>query len=659
MNIFQSSELERKLKALAQATGYWNDEEVRQHIELAVLTQDERQIKFFRELFDEVLAQDDSNYHLMLPDPDPGEVDFGEVLLGTLTTGGEARVPVNELLYNTLVVAPPGAGKTVLLTQLVRQLIARNIAVHIFDTQNEYADVLAPLFGGDVLECLDASDCRFNPFDGPSTIPHPDWVLNMMCNYLREAFYWQDRTIELFRTVCLSLFESHDHLTPVMFADAYARIPEGKKRWPEYGSLGRFVTMLRCLPTFQCLRGESIEESTGKSRVYNLRFLAEDARLFLISHIVTFLAMAREYRRDRPLDLLLVFDELSQFFTKDTLRRYQGILESFYLRLLRSDRKWGIGAILADQNYTLMHDVAKSNCQIKLGMDMRDGASRRQFALDLGLNAEQERFLAELSYQQDRRRVVVQLRHYPHPFLMKIPNFTKPEALSEEELRRRRQETLSRMQWSPIPERPERRDKNRDRDLITHEMETYLGVIANSWWLSATQHDRLMKDWSDSKGTRVRALLTEAGLLEEHPVNQFKPGRKIKILLPTRAGYELLDRRRIGYRTPPGNGSIAHRWWQDRIAKVLRKGGWKTEIEQSLGTKRVDVGAVNDLGMKVAYEVLVEGLQKEALNWEKDLADGWHDVVYCVDSEETRQKLAALLPDGLPSVSIRLLSEFV
>lgn len=118
MNNFQTSELEREIKALAQATGYWNDEAVRQFIELAVLTQDREQIKFFRELFNEVLAQDDSNYHPMLPDPDPGEVDFGDILLGTLTTGGEVRVPVNELLYNKLVVAPPRAGKTVLVTQI-------------------------------------------------------------------------------------------------------------------------------------------------------------------------------------------------------------------------------------------------------------------------------------------------------------------------------------------------------------------------------------------------------------------------------------------------------------------------------------------------------------------------------------------------------------
>jgi len=156
----------------------------------------------------------------------------------------------------------------------------------------------------------------------------------------------------------------------------------------------------------------------------------------------------------------------------------------------------------------------------------------------------------------------------------------------------------------------------------------------------------------------VRKVLLEAGLIEEHRINLYLPGKHIKIAKPTAAGYELLDRKKIAYQTPQGNGSVAHQWWQDRLSKKLAKDGWKTEIEQSLGSKRVDVGAVNDLGMKVAYEILVEGLQKEVNNL-RDLEDGWHQVVYCVDSDETRQELKALLPKGMQNVEIRLLKEFV
>jgi hypothetical protein len=36
-----------------------------------------------------VLAQDDSDYHPMLPDPDPGEVDFGDVLYTWMKPAGQ------------------------------------------------------------------------------------------------------------------------------------------------------------------------------------------------------------------------------------------------------------------------------------------------------------------------------------------------------------------------------------------------------------------------------------------------------------------------------------------------------------------------------------------------------------------------------------------
>ena len=110
----------------------------------------------------------------------------------------------------------------------------------------------------------------------------------------------------------------------------------------------------------------------------------------------------------------------------------------------------GMAIILADQTYSLLHDVAKSNCQNKVVMDIRDGPSRREIARDLGLEREQEEFLAELSYKQENRRAVVQLYHYPYPFLMKIPNLEKPEPLTPDQLKERRLRAISEMKWKPL-----------------------------------------------------------------------------------------------------------------------------------------------------------------------------------------------------------------
>lgn len=172
----------------------------------------------------------------------------------------------------------------------------------------------------------------------------------------------------------------------------------------------------------------------------------------------------------------------------------------------------------------------------------------------------------------------------------------------------------------------------------------------------------MMKNWSTSKGTRIRKNLLAAGLLEEYEINLYKPGKQIKIALPTKTGYELLDRRTISYKTLPGDGSIPHRFWQHIIAEKLRREGGRTEIEQSLGTKRVDGGAVKEglMTQRVVYEVVRNGtLQKEISNMEKDLADGWDPIVFCVNYEETRERLAALLSESEDRVEIRLLQEFL
>ncbi len=54
---------------------------------------------------------------------------------------------------------------------------------------------------------------------------------------------------------------------------------------------------------------------------------AEDARLLFVSHLSKLHIMSRDFQRDHPLDLLLVFDELPSFFTKETLQRFVDIGE--------------------------------------------------------------------------------------------------------------------------------------------------------------------------------------------------------------------------------------------------------------------------------------------------------------------------------------------
>lgn len=316
---------------------------------------------------------------------------------------------------------------------------------------------------------------------------------------------------------------------------------------------------------------------------------------------------------------------------------------------------------MADQTYTQFHEVIRSNCQTKVVFETLDGPCRLQVARDFGLDSEQQLFLRELSFGEPNRKVLVQLATYPRPFLMTLPNWHKPT-----------EPTFYRppdLPWTPLPEEKLGERKERNRDKITHEMDRYLGIIANNPFLMETEYDEIIRKkfgaHSRRKGTRIRQDLKDAGLLEEHPINLYRPGKQIKIAMPTKAGYEYLDRRGITYKIPRGNGGIEHKFWQHTVAKWLEKRGWTAEIEGSLKAKQVDVAAVKNHGLiteETAYEVVWEDLQKEVSNLEKDLADGWGRVIFCIDTEETRERLAKVLAESVPEsddrVEIKLFREF-
>lgn len=400
--------------------------------------------------------------HPFLPQPEPEELQAGgdqAIVLGyldDLNGGPSFSIPLatDSLLVHLLIAGPTGKGKTVSVLNVVTQLLSQKVPVHIFDTQGEYAHILSALQGAGV-KVIRFGNFRRNPFESPVNIAKEEW-LGHMSQYLREAFLYRDGTVNLFRDVCSRVLALGLPLNAQTFADEFHRTPQKSRRVADYfESLKRFVYLLQ-LPTYSCASGFSLVELSSQPVVFNLVNVPADLRLFFAADLVAWYHASRGYQPGRRVELVLVFDEMSEFFSKE-------------------------------------------------------------------------------------------------------------------------------------------------------------------------------------------AALRSA----------------IKIPMPSKAGYELLDRYRVSYKVPQGNGSIAHRYWQHVISMKLQKEGWACEIELALQEKRVDVGAARGQE-KVAYEVVMEGtLQKEVSNFEKDIKDGWDKVVFCVDSLATRERLAILLPQGDKRVEFRLLREFI
>ena len=368
------------------------------------------------------------------------------------------------------------------------------------------------------------------------------------------------------------------------------------------------------------------------------------------------LTLSRDYEDSRKLDLVLLFDETAQFFSRESLSNYVDITESFYLQMLRTARKFGIGIILSDQVYSNIHKVARADCLTKIVFETRDAPSRRAIASDLGLNKESEEFLAELS-SNGSRRVIVQLKHLPKPCLVEVPDYSKAPTLSSDQLKARQEIAKQKMEWTPVSkpfiEKPIRHS-NEDRDL------KILGMISAHPYLAHGEYAKNL-GYSISSFTNYVAPLKEEGFLESQTIQNYLQGPNPQILILTEKALMFLSKNGFVHGPPKGRGSHVHRFWQYRIWRKFkdRKDVINCRIETSLteNGKQVDVG-VRFKKEKVAYEIaLGPKFPRELANLRQDLEDGWDRVVFCVEDETARRSLDEVIPDSQEKVEIRLLKE--
>lgn len=655
----KQEQFREQVKILAQVCGEWN-QALEQGVEFLLLHEDWEQLNFITSLLERKAFAQGAEIHPLMPEPADKETGYGEVILGArLFSSQLVRSPLESFSYGLLTSGPTGSGKSYLLGMIVGQLISQGIKCHVWDTQSEYSG-LARLFSSQILDVCDFRDLRLNPFDPPLRVNQKEWCLGALCNYLRETLYWRDRTIELFRTVLLKIFQNKvEGVTPSIFLDEYSKIPKSEKRWPEFGSLERFATMLKSVECFQCESGEKIEDAAKKSRIVDIREAPNDLRKFLILDFTTKLILSREFKDEYPLDLVIVLDETAQFFSRESLSNFTDITESFYLQMLRTARKYGIGIILSEQVYSNIHPVARANCLTKIIFETRDSSSRKEIARDLGLRKKAEEYLSEISYQRERS-AVVQLKNCPYPFLMKVLPYQKSASLSKKELQERREVFRSNLKWISFPKTASREDKTQPY-LEEKHLKILKVVACNPLWIQ--QEYAKFMSMTVSTFSQYSSMLVESGLLNKVSINTHTSARAVKVLMATEKGLEFLDALKISYSPIPGNGSIEHKFWQARIWRKFKDGA-HGGIEYSLKPdgKRVDVGIVTPKE-KTAFEVVMTGpLEKELSNLRKDLEEGWNLVIFCVETEEIRARLAELiskeLSDSDDSVEIVLLGNF-
>ena len=610
--------------------------------------------------------------------PDPSELQ-GEVFLGHTEDGHRVQLPLScfGARGDVMVTGIKGAGKTSLLKFLAAQL-AEHLGVLVFDTEHEYGQILPAL--DQKFLVLEFADYRRNLFVPPDGCRIDAW-LELMKTYLREDFQIEDSAINLFGQVCAAVQRGGAPLMlPIVLTELRRSVYRSQS---QKALINRITGLLNATgEVFAAGRGIDVTLLGTRSVVIVPEGTGLVARSLFYHDLYTWFAKSREFSTERGLQNIWIFDEAHTLFSRLVANR-NPVAEPLAFQMFRMARKRGIGLLVGDQIPNMEHPIVRGNIGLKIIFRLADFGAVQLYSRALGLSPEQQHGLLNLP----PRVALVHHPDIPKPFLVRLPDLQFRQLTAEQLTEHRRyslqvlglaDEVLPRerglteppssqpvadtgmaseepsTEHSPVSELAT--TPTATAEPLSNDTQAYLVDIARDPFLEATQRDRRLGH-SGWKGNRVRAELVERGLVRLVRVNTYRRGGAFTACEVTQQGRGLLQEIKVPYRVR-GKGGFVHRYWQHIIQAWLRGQGHHAEIEVRSpgGEKQVDVGATVD-GSRVAFEVVVVGLDKEQSNLTKDREDGWDRVVFCCDRTSTIRSLQRRF-GGAHGLEFRLLSSF-
>jgi hypothetical protein len=268
-----------------------------------------------------------------------------------------------------------------------------------------------------------------------------------------------------------------------------------------------------------------------------------------------------------------------------------------------------------------------------------DASSTRVIVNSMGLSQEQADYMKHLP-EEHGRVVVVRHPDHPRPFMVKVSDWPvepAPAEVVEQAVEQSREWLGSGSVAAPdeVPSRPMHQFQFSKDNL------DYIQLIAETPFLPVTYRDK-QAGISASKGDRMRRELADAGLIVIHRVNTGTQGGRVTLTEPTEQACRMLEGMQVRVERPKGNGGFVHRFWQHTIHAWAVRQGYPARIEDAVDEKRVDVG-VEWAEKRCAIEVVMQGLEKELSNLERDLREGWDQVIFCAEKQETLNKLRQMI----------------
>lgn len=655
----------------------FDDELVSDLLQVAALTGNQKLFSVIEDILTPLAQEQLIRPHPFKKAPAP-ELSHDGIYIGEIISGegysGKLMIPLVSLVLHALIAGTTGAGKSYLIKLMVAQLIARGITVIIFDSENEFRDLLT-IVGPDKILIFDALTLRDNFLEMPFGVSPKEW-LALLCNLTREAFFCRDGSINMLRTLLHDIYRSRGIFSG---SEDYPNLLDLVKllRSTEFKSKQRFSGYLESLQnrfnglldalgdTLCCKRGYDMTKEQGKLIIISTAGLSDDIRNFLVN--LKMLREAASARRFHPQGLrtIVVIEEAHKLLNEWVSTR-SDLGEPMIVSVSRFYRKLGIGLIFSDQVPSALPAPVLANTSNKFVLRIVHGSCIRKVSMAMNLKPEQSECLPILP----ERQCIFQSGFCPEPVLIEIPDLCFKQ-VTDEEIKTHMEPILKRLDYTPAEE---------------------TAAIELSTGMSSFGQNRAGKSKPNELWRRILKTVAEKApvslreIYEECDINHFQ-GRKI---LETMEKQDLIETCAVGFgaRGNPktfvvlkpkgaefigldfedvklkGKGDTEHVILQNLLAQAMRNSGKTVSIEYYANGKSVDIAEIGD-DRSIAYEIeLAPAHPHVAENVRKDFAAGFSQVVVITQNKacqvEAKNRIVAEIEwEKLSKVEFKLPKDFL
>jgi len=452
-----------------------------------------------------------------------GELVVGNALNGQML-GPVFALPISDTKGHFGVFGATGQGKSFLAKHLITEFIRAGGRAWVFDTEGEHGDILS-LLPAEVLVPVTPDALRISLFEPPRDSIEPKVWLGEIGLQLRGSTFIRDGAENLFGSSMLKLFERKGILTG---SRAYPTLDEAFAHFAgmSFGPKSRNATWLESLtnrltmlsnalgPTFSASTSGVLPFLANRSAIFRLNGLQGGVAVqFFAGFLLAWLAAYKEGETEPAMHMVVI--EEAHVLLPDRNRMDLG--EAVLPDLFRRGRKRSMILAILDQVPGLLPPAVLANLGCCITMRITDPKSLWTMGNSMALTPEQSAVLPELQ----AREAVVRIAAHPKPFLARIRDLSFGPRPSEAEMRRRAEDALAGVTWTPGIMPPSARHGSPTvadgpaqlGELPGDALKVMLDICARSDHFidercEETQLDR-------SRELRARKMLLDRGLIEE------------------------------------------------------------------------------------------------------------------------------------------------